>query len=99
MTKDEHKKIKALIHKLGLKYNLSDDVVKRIVESPYEFAHSILKEAKLDGIQSEDELGEHKTNFNFKALGKLYVNYPSLERREKQKEFINILNKSKRWKK
>jgi len=98
MTKDEHKKIKALIHRIGLRYNLPDEVVKRIVESPYEFAHSILSEAKLDGIKSLEELETHKTNFNFKALGKLYVNYPSLERREKQKNFINKLNKQK-WKK
>jgi hypothetical protein len=99
MTKDEHKKIRALIHRIGLKYNLPDDVVKRIVESPYEFAYITLRQVKLDGIQSEEELKKHKTNFNFKALGKLYVNYPSLERREKQKKFINILNKKNKWKK
>ena len=64
MTKEEHKKIKDLIHKIGLRYGLSDDVVKRIVNSPFEFAHSILSVVELDGIKSEEELETKKTNFN-----------------------------------
>jgi hypothetical protein len=93
MTKADEIKIKQLIHKLGLKYKLSDEVIKNIIDSPYEFTYEKLREVVLDGVTTEEELDKLKTNFNYKGLGKLYVDYPSLLKREKQKNFINILNK------
>jgi len=95
MNKKDDKKIKKLMHSLGLKYNLPDHVVKQIVESPYEFAYEQLKKLTLDGIQSEEELNKLKTNFNFKGLGKLYVSYPHIKKRENQKKLMNRINNKK----
>ena len=96
MTKSDLKKVKNLIHSIGLQYNLSDDQVKKIIESPYDFAKIILESMDLENVKDKEDLDSKKTNFNFKALGKLYINHPSFERREKQKAFITNLNKNKK---
>mgnify|MGYP000200434711 CR=1 FL=1 len=98
-NKIDEKKIKALIHSIGLKYNLSDHIIKEIVESPYEFTSIIMKELDLDDIKTEEDLSKIKTNFIYKAFAKLYINFPLINRRNKQKENIINLNNSKKWKK
>ena len=60
-------KINALIHRLGLKYGLSDAVVKELVNSPYIFAKGIMKDLDFGKIETEEELEEAKTNFYFKG--------------------------------
>ena len=97
MDKLDRKKISLLIHKLGLKYKLSDNIVKELVESPYEFASIIMKQLNIDDISDED-IKDLKTNFNFLALGKLYMEESLIKRRIKQKENINKVNKE-RWNK
>lgn len=98
MNKIEKKKIDLLIHSIGLKYNMSDQEIKEIVESPYEFTHEQIKDLDLSEVTTEEELAEKKTTFLFKALGRIYINFPYLSRRNKQKESgINITKN--RWKK
>ena len=92
----EKQKVKALIHKIGLKYNLSDEAIKNLTSSPYLFAHGIIKELDLDGIETEEDLNSIPTNFYFKGLCKLYIPFPRVDRRNKQKETYKRLNK-KRW--
>jgi len=96
MDKADKLRVSRLIHKIGLRYGLPDAAIKEIVESPYLFAHGKFKELELDDIKNEEELDALKTNYNFKALGKLYVNYPSLKKRNKQIK-RNDLN-MKKWK-
>lgn len=92
MNQIDRKKVKLLIHKLGLKYNLSDEDVKRIVESPYEFAHEVIKETDYDSIETEEDLANTKTNFLFKYIGRLFVDYKSIKRKIKRKKSKLDLN-------
>lgn len=98
----EHKihkdKITALIHRIGLKYGLSDNVIRELVGSPYEFSYGIMKALDLSKIETEEELDELKTNFYYKGIGKLFVPFSRISRRNTQKKNMSNLNKSK-WKK
>jgi hypothetical protein len=97
MDKVDKIKLKQLIAKLAQKYNLSEETIKNIVESPYHFTYEKLKDLDLDEVKSEDEANELKTNFNYKGLGKLYLNYPSLKARQIRKNSVSKINKQ--WKK
>ena len=90
-------KIKSLIHKLGLKYNLSDKDIREIVNSPYEFTQKTIKELDLDGVRTEEDLNNVKTNFYFKNLFRLYIPFSRVNRRNIQKKTLHNLNKE--WKK
>tara|TARA_R110000772_G_scaffold54130_2_gene123602 strand:+ start:5115 stop:5408 length:294 start_codon:yes stop_codon:yes gene_type:complete len=92
------KKLKALIHSIGLKYNLADDVIKDLVNSPYLFTYETIKELDLSEVSTEEELEGAKTNFYYKGLGKLHIPFRRVDRRNKQKSSMNNLNK-RRWKK
>ena len=98
MDSKHRRTLKSLIHKLGLKYKLSDEIIKHIIESPYEFTFEKLSSLDLKEIDSEEKLINTKTNFSYKALGKLYISYPVLKKRNKQIEHITDLN-NKKWKK
>ena len=86
MDKIDESHVNKLIHKIGLKYNLKDSDVKNILESQFRFTYDKIKELNLSDI-TEEELNELKTNFQYKYLGKLYINKDILK------------NKIKRWKK
>ena len=98
MSKIDEKKLKLLIHKIGLKYNLSDSIIKNIVESPYEFTYNTIKDLKLTGDETKEEFEELKTHFLYKGFGKLYIDYNLFERKQKQSKNITKINKNK-WKK
>ncbi len=74
MSSNDEKKIKRLIHKLGLKYKLLDEDIKNIIESPYEFSAKIIKGLDLDSLNNEEELNNIKTNFMYTGFAKFYVN-------------------------
>ena len=61
-----------IFRKLSLKYNLSEQVIKEICYSQYEFASKKMKEMDLKE-KTDDEIKEMKTNFRFRMLGSLYV--------------------------
>ncbi len=98
MNKADQEKIDKLYHRIGLKYNLNKEQIKKIVESPYKFAKEKTDELNLKDIQSEEEFDKLKTNFIFKYLGKLHTSYQSIEGRRKQSETFKQINKEK-WKK
>lgn len=85
MSKLDDIKIKKLIHSIGLKYNLSDEVVKKIVESPYEFSREKFKELNLDDIETEEEFEKTKTNFMYPSFFKLVTDYYTVKTRKKYK--------------
>lgn len=72
--------VKKLIHRIGLKNNLKDDIINKIIVSPYKFAREIIPELELKEIQTENELHNIKTNFNFLYIGKLFVNFDRLKK-------------------
>ena len=47
MDKVDESEIKKLIHRIGLKYNLRDDIVNKIHVSPYRFTREKIVELKL----------------------------------------------------
>ncbi len=97
MDKTDEIKVKQLIHKLGLKYNLRDEEIKEIVNSPYLFAAERFREMDLKKVTTEEELSSMKTNFLFKGFGRLLVSFALINRRNKQK--LNSFKLNNKWKK
>ena len=98
MERHDKQKIDMLIHRLSLRYGLSKEIIKNIVDTPYIYADKIVRELNLDNVTTEEELKDIKTNFNFKGFGKLYVSFPLLENRNRRISNMNNLN-IKKWKK
>lgn len=94
-NKVDEDKIKMLIHKIGLKYNLQDNVINKIINSPYQFTRETIKSLELDNIESEEDFEKLKVNFIYLYLGKLYTNYDKLVKREKMKEGLIKYNKKR----
>lgn len=93
MSKIDKIKTDRLIHKLGLKYNLTDEVVKKLVESPYEFTAEKLQAIHFDEIETEERFNEEKTTFMYKTFGRLYISFPMLKRRaDRRNNKINLNN-------
>jgi len=92
----DKKKVKNLIHTLGLKYKMSDEDIRTIVESPFLFSYLKIREIKFNEVEEED-LAELKTNFLYKSFGKLYLHEPLFRRMKKQKKHFTNLN-DKKWK-
>ena len=86
---NEHDKIKILIHKIGLKYNLRDDEIRKIISSPYKFTRKKITELNFQNVENEEDFNNIKTNFIFPNIGKLYTNYKIFQLRNKQKNKNN----------
>ena len=50
MSKSDEEKIKQLIHRIGLKYNLRDDDVRKIFESQFRFTYDTIRELELKNL-------------------------------------------------
>lgn len=85
--------IKQLYFKLARKYNMTAKEIEEIVTAPHLFTYEKLKELKFDEINSEEEAQSLKTNFNYKALGKLYFSWPALQTRKIRQKNASKLNK------
>lgn len=94
MNKQDDDRIRKLIHSIGLEFNLQDDVVRKIVQSPYKFTRETIANLSIDGIESEEDFNKLKTNFIYTYIGKLYTTYRIYEKIQKQK--INLTEKWKR---
>lgn len=88
MTSNEDK-IKILIHKLGLQYNLKDDEIRKIVNSPYKFTRETISKLDIKLDITEEEFDKLKTNFIYVSIGKLYTSFEIFNK------FKNL--KQKRW--
>ena len=89
MSKVDDDKIKALIHSIGLKHNLQDEVINKIVNSPYKFTREKISELQISDDMSEEEYDKLKTNFMYLYIGKLYTTF----------EMCTKFYKLKKWKK
>lgn len=81
----QEKKLKKLYHSIALKYNMTDDELKELVNSPYEFSREKIRALQLDDVE-EEEFNKLKTNFMYRYLGKFYIEYRRIlyERRKKK---------------
>lgn len=86
----DDKKVKALIHSLGLKYGLQDDVINKIVNSPYKFTRETISNMELEHVESEEELEKIKTNFIYSYIGKLYIKFYFILKIRQLKEIIQL---------
>ena len=89
MSKVDDDKIKALIHSIGLKHNLQDEVINKIVNSPYKFTREKISELQISDDMSEEEYNKLKTNFIYLYIGRLYTNF----------DICTKFYKLRRWKK
>ena len=88
MTSNEDK-IKILIHRLGLQYNLKDDEIRKIVNSPYKFTRETISKLDINPDTTEEEFNKLKTNFIYVSTGKIYTSFEIFNK------FKNL--KQKRW--
>lgn len=86
MTEVDKKKIKDIIHTIGLNNNMKDEDVRNIIESQFRFTSKIIKELNLSNL-SKEQIDNLKTNFNYKYIGKLYTNSTVVERHKKKEEY------------
>lgn len=73
MTDPNKKKIKQLIHRIGLNNFLVDDEVKKIVESQFRFTYEKITETNFEDLTNE-EIDELKKTFIYKYIGKIFTN-------------------------
>ncbi len=87
MNKIDEKKVKDLIHTIGLLNNMSDKDVKDVVESQFRFTCEVIKKLSFDNL-TEEEINNLKTNFYFKYLGKLHTSSDIINRQKRKEEII-----------
>ena len=78
MDKIDEGEIKRLIHRIGLKYNLRDDIVNKILVSPYKFTREKITELELKEVVDREDAEALKTNFMYLHIGKLYISIDRL---------------------
>jgi hypothetical protein len=86
------KKVKALIHSIGLKYNLRDEEVQKIINSPYQFTRETITELDIPDNITEEEFAALDTNFIYPHIGKFYTKWNLVNRNNKRKEGLTEFN-------
>jgi len=86
MDKIDEGEIKRLIHKIGLKYNLRDDIVNKILVSPYKFTREKITELELKEVVDREDAEALKTNFMYLHIGKLFISIDRLLTINKRKQ-------------
>jgi len=87
MNDVDNKKVKDLIHSIGLMNNLVDKDVKEIVESQFRFAYKTIRELNFEGL-TDEEIDNLRTNFYFKYIGKIYTDSEIIKRSLKRDEIV-----------
>ncbi|MGO1819341.1 MAG: hypothetical protein ACTH0S_06620 [Senegalia sp. (in: firmicutes)] len=70
----KNKKVKDLIHSIGLKHNLRDEKVLEVVKSEFEFAKDTIDQLNKKGLNRETKRHFKGIVFHYKRLGKIYLN-------------------------
>ena len=86
MDKIDEGEIKRLIHRIGLKYNLRDDIVNKILVSPYKFTREKITELELKEVVDREDVEALKTNFMYLHIGKLFISIDRLLTINKRKQ-------------
>ena len=74
-NKIDDSKVKALVHRIGLKYNLQDDVINTIIHSQYRFIRETIHDLKMKDTETKEDFDKLKTNFILPYIGKLHISY------------------------
>lgn len=90
MNKIEDSKVKRIIHSIGLNNNMSDDEVRKMIESQFRFTYEEIRKLRFNDL-TDEEINKLKTNFYYKYLGKLYTDAKIVRGKEKQSQFIKQL--------
>ena len=98
MNKIDEKKVKDVIHTIGLNNNLTDNQVKDIVESQFRFTYEEIRKLKLENL-SEEEIDKLKKTFYFKYIGKIYTNSKIVKGHESRINYLNTLKENKNGRK
>jgi len=91
-------KVKLLVHKIGLKYNLQDSIINKVISSPYKFTREKITNLDIDKVETEEDFNKLKTNFIYMYLGKLYTNFNIFKKYKAQRGGLikyHNLNKNK----
>lgn len=80
------KKVKDIIHSIGLLNNLTDDEVRKIVESQFRFTYETIKKMSFENL-TDDEIDNLRKTFYYKYLGKLFTSSDVIKR-QKNRELI-----------
>lgn len=91
MNKVDEKKIKDVIHSIGLNNYLVDSEIKKIVESQFRFTYEKIRSLDIEDL-TDEELDKLKTNFTYKYLGKIYTSADIIRRQQLKN---NILKEKK----
>lgn len=91
MNKIDEKKIKDIIHSIGLNNYLVDNEIKKIVESQFRFTYEKIRSLNIEDL-TDEELDKLKTNFTYKYLGKIYTSSDIIRRQQLKN---NILKEKK----
>ena len=86
MDKIDEGEIKRLIHRIGLKYNLRDDIINKILVSPYKFTREKITELELKEVVDREDAEALKTNFMYLHIGKLFISIDRLLTINKRKQ-------------
>ena len=78
--------VKMLTHRVGLKYNLQDSIINKIVNSAYKFTKDTIVNMDTSLVESEEDFNNLKTNFIYKYIGKVYCTYNVLCNHRKRSE-------------
>ena len=89
MDKLDKKKVDLLIHNLAEKYGLPRELIKQIVESPYEFSAEVIQELDMDGL-TEEQVNNLKTNFIYTGFAKLYLSPGAVKKKFRRKNKFNL---------
>ena len=90
--------VKMLIHRVGLKFNLQDSIVNKIVNSPYKFTKHAIASMDTSSVESEEDFNKLKTNFIYKYIGKVYCTYGILSNHRKRSERFTEYHKLNKFK-
>jgi len=89
LSKAEKLKIQEIAEKNGLDF----DVVKKIIESPYQFIREKTKAIEFSDNLSEKEFDKIKTNFNLPGFAKMYASYALYSKIQENKNKKSLDNK------
>lgn len=78
MDKSNNDKVDKMLHSVGLKYGIKDEDIRNIFESQFRFTYDTIRELDFTNLTKE-EIEELKTNFQYKYIGKLYINKKTLK--------------------
>lgn len=67
------------IQELAEKYKIDPEIVRKIVQAPYDFIQKKTKEITFEDGLNREEFDSMKKNFNLPGIGKLYASFFSYE--------------------